>query len=393
MRTFNNLTLASGVLTAGLLFQPSARCAETADLSKATLTYIGSSSEAGGKGIYLFRLQSRGTEVFQNVTLVPLGMAAETPNPSFFEIDLKRRLLFAVNEVDDGAVSAFATDPATGKLTLLNKQPSKGKSPCHLALAPDGRNLLVTNCGSGSVAVLPVAADGKLGEATDVVQPAGEGGSVQGVTLDPAGRFAFVGALGLDKVMSYRLDAAKGKLTPNEPAFVATGEKTGPRQLVFRPDGKFAYVINELNSTISAFAYDAETGALTELQNLSTVPGYFDGANITADIQMHSSGKYVFVSNDGHNSVVLFTIDKDKGELNWVEEQGTGGVAPRHFGIEPSGGHLAISNQGSDKVLASRIDGGNGRLKPSGIFAEMPSPACVRFLPPVGSAEKPAGED
>jgi 6-phosphogluconolactonase len=320
-------------------------------------------------------------------------MAAETPNPSFFEIDLKRRLLFAVNEVDDGSVSAFATDPATGKLTLLNKQPSKGKSPCHLALGPDGRNLLVTNCGSGSVAVLPVAADGKLGEATDVVQPAGEGGRVQGVTLDPAGRFAFVGAPGLDKVMSYRLDAAKGKLTPNEPAFVATGEKTGPRQLAFRPDGKFAYVINELNSTISAFAYDAETGALTELQNLSTVPGYFDGANITADIQMHSSGKYVFVSNDGHNSVVLFTIDKDKGELNWVEEQGTGGVAPRHFGIEPSGGHLAISNQGSDKVLASRIDGGNGRLKPSGIFAEMPSPACVRFLPPVGSAEKPTGEN
>jgi 6-phosphogluconolactonase len=364
---------------------------------KATLVYVGTYTAAPskGKGIYLFRLQTENLEVSQNITLVPLGVAAESANPSFLELDLKRRLLFAVNELDSfegkpgGAVSAFSIDAATGKLTLINQRPSMGAGPCHLALDRDGRNLLVANYGGGSVAVLPVAPDGKLGEATSFIQHTGrsiheqqKGPHAHCVTLDPANRFALVCDLGLDKILVYKLDARQGKLTPADPPFAPLKPGSGPRHLVFRPDGKFAYVINELTSTVTAFGYDPDKGALKELQSLSTLPGYYDGPNTGAEIGVHPSGKFLYASNRGHNSVVLFEIDGPKGTLTFVEEQGTGGNKPRHFGIEPSAKHLAIANQASDSLLACRIDAGNGRLKPSGVFASVPSPVCVKFLPP-----------
>jgi len=380
-----------------LLFQGAVKGAQSAQTSKpnATLVYVGTYTGAKSKGIYYYRLQPTGSEVFQNVTLVPLGLAAETSNPSFLELDLKRRLLFAVNEVDEfegkpsGAVSAFSIDPA-GKLTLLNQRPSRGPGPCHLALDKEGRNLLVANYGGGSVAVLPVAPDGRLGEATDFVQHTGKSihperqkaPHAHCVTVAPDNRFVFVCDLGLDKVMTYRFDPLKGKLTPGEPAFTAIKAGAGPRHMVFRPDGKFAYVINELDSTINVFSYDSNAGVLKELESISTLPGYYDGPNTAAEVGMHPSGKYLYASNRGNESVVLFTVDKDKGTLTYIEEQNTGGKTPRHFGIQPSGAHLAIANQNSDTLLAARIDAGNGRLKPSGIFAEAPSPACVQFLPP-----------
>jgi 6-phosphogluconolactonase len=373
-----------------------AHAAEPEDLKKATLVYVGTYTGAKSKGIYVFRLQTSNLEVSQNIMLVPLGLAAETPNPSFLELDQKRRLVFAVNEVDNfggkpsGAVSAFAIDPSTGKLKPLNQRPSMGTAPCHLLLDKDNRNLLVSNCGSGSLAVFPVGADGRLGEATDVVQHSGKlnpdrqkGPRTHGMTLDPANRFAFACDLGLDKILSFRFDAAKGKLTPNNPPFVTVKAGAGPRHMVFRPDGRFAYVVNELNSSITAFSYDAKAGLLKELQTISTLPDYFDGANTAAEIGMNPSGKYLYVSNRGHNSVVLFGIDNDKGTLSFIEEQGTGGNKPRHFGIQPSAKHLAIANQDSDTVLVCRIDAGNGRLKPSGVFASVGAPVCVKFLPPV----------
>jgi len=258
---------------------------ETKSAKKDTLVYAGTS-----KGIYLFRLQTENLEVSQNIILVPLGVAAETPNPSFIELDLKRRLLFCVNGVEvfegkpTGAVSAFSIDPDTGKLTLLNQRSSMGSGPCHLVLDQEGRNLLVANYNSGSAAVLPVGPDGRLGEATAVVQHTGKsvnpdrqkGPHPHCVTLDPANRFAFVCDLGLDKVMTYRFDAQQGKLTPSELAFAQLKPGAGPRHMAFRPDGRFAYVINELNSTITAFVYAPETGVLKELQTISTLPGYYD---------------------------------------------------------------------------------------------------------------------
>ncbi len=363
---------------------------------KETLVYVGTYTKARSKGIYLFRLQTSGLEVSQNITLVPMGLAAESPNPSFLELDAKRRLVFAVNEIESfqgkptGAVSAFAIDPATGKLNLLNQRPSMGTGPCHLVLDKAGKNVLVANYGSGSVAVLPVAADGRLGEPSAVVQHSGKsvhpdrqkGPHAHCVTLDPENRFAFVCDLGLDKVMAYRFDGARGKLTAHNPASVSVKPGAGPRHMVFRPDGRFAYVLNEMDSTVVAFAYDAKAGVLKELQTLRTLPEHYDGPNSCAEVDIHPSGKFLYASNRGHNSIVLFNVDPDKGTLTYVEEQGTGGKAPRHFGIEPSAKHLVIANQGSDSLLACRIDAGNGRLKPSGVFAEASLPVCAKFLPP-----------
>jgi 6-phosphogluconolactonase len=361
-----------------------------------TLVYVGTYTGPKSQGIYLFRLQTENPEVSQNITLVPLGLAAATANPSFLELDLKRRLLFAVNEMSQfegkpsGAVSAFSIDPAKGTLTLINRRPSMGAGPCHLVLDKSGRHLLIANYGGGSVSVLPVASDGRLGAASDVVQHTGrsvnperqKGPHAHCVTIDRANRFVFVCDLGLDKVLAYRFDARLGKLTPHDPPFAQVKPGAGPRHMVFRPDGRFAYVVNELSSTVTAFRYDADAGVLHEVQTVSTLPEYFDGANAGAEVDVHPSGKWLYVSNRGHNSVVLFNVDSDTGTLTYVEEQGTGGFTPRHFGIEPSAHYLAIGNQNSDTVLVARIDAGNGRLKPSGVFAQAPSPVCVKFLPP-----------
>jgi 6-phosphogluconolactonase len=350
-----------------------------------TYVYVGTNTGTGtdkGKGIYVFRLQTENLEVSQNITLVPLGLVADTPNPTSFAIDFARRVLFTVNELDQfegkpgGAVSAFAIDSASGKLTPVNQRPSAGARPCQLALAKDAKNLLVANCGSGTIAVLPVAADGRIGDATATVNT-----PAQCLALDPASRFAYVCDQDGDRVLASRFDAQAGTLAPLQPAArVKAG--AGPRRMAFRPDGRFAYVVNERNSTIAVFQADATSGALTELQTVSTLPEYYDGPNRANEIAVHPSGKYLYVSNTGHHSVVLFTIDTAKGTLTFVEEQGTGGKNPVHFGIEPSAKHLAIANQDSDQLLASRIDAGNGRLKPSGVFAAAPSPAFVMFLPP-----------
>jgi 6-phosphogluconolactonase len=228
--------------------------------------------------------------------------------------------------------------------------------------------------------VLPIAADGKLGEATDVVK----GVSVASVTLDRAGKFAFVCDPATDKVMMLSFDAAQGKLGPPTPAFKQIKVGSSPRQMLFRPDGKFAYVLNEKTSTINVFSYDAATGAMTEAQAISTVPESYEGSNAAIELQVHHTGKWLYVSNTGQDSIVLFNVDREKGMLSYVEEQGTGGRHARQFGLQPNSMHMAISLPDSNQVLASRIDADNGRLKPSGIFAETPAPAAIRFLPPAG---------
>jgi 6-phosphogluconolactonase len=188
--------------------------------------------------------------------------------------------------------------------------------------------------------------------------------------------------MGLDRVMAYRFDAAKGTLTPASPPTIAMKAGSGPRHLVFRPDGRFAYVVGSKNSTLTALAFDAKAGTLREVQTISSLPESFEGQSSAAEISVNPSGKFLYASNRGHNSLVLFNVDPDKGTLTYVEEQGTGGKTPRHFGIEPSAKHIVIANQASDSLLACRIDAGNGRLKPSGVFAEAPTPVCAKFLPP-----------
>ena len=361
-----------------------------------SLVYVGTYTGPKSQGIYVFSLQAQNPDVPENITLVPLGLAAAASNPSFLELDPARPLLFAVNEVSQfegqptGAVSSFAIDQARGVLTFINQRPSMGAGPCHLALDKTGRHLLVANYGSGSVSVLPVAFDGRLGTASDVVQHTGSsvnperqrGPHAHCVTIDRANRFVFVCDLGLDKVLAYRFDAQRGRLTPHDPPFARVKPGAGPRHMVFRPDGRFAYVVNELSSTVTVFQYDADAGVLREVQTVSTLPEHFDGANTAAEVDVHPSAKWLYVSNRGHNSVVLFDIDSDNGTLVYVEEQGTGGFKPRHFGIDASAAYLGVGNQDSDRVLVARIDAGNGRLKPSGVFANAPSPVCVKFVRP-----------
>ncbi len=365
--------------------------------AKDTLVYVGTYTvgKTTSRGIYLFRLQTP-NDASANIVLQPLGLAAESVDPAFLALDEKHRRVFAVNEIDNfdggrtGSVTAFAINPVTGRLDRLNQKSSMGAGPCHLTIDRDGRNVLIANYSGGTVAVLRVEADGKLGAATSVIQHVGKSVNPQRqeaphphcVTLDPANRFAFVCDLGLDKVLAYKFDPQAGKLTPAAQPFAALKPGAGPRHMVFRPDGKFAYVFNELNSTVTGFAYAADSGTLTEIETVSSLPPRFDGANSGAEIAMHPGGRWLYASNRGRNSVALFAIDRQKGTLKFVEDLATGGKTPRHFGLEPGAKHVAICNQDSNTILMARIDPATGRMMPATVFADAPSPVCAVFLPP-----------
>lgn len=395
---FKSLTFLSG-----LLFVMSSTCelaqgSVMAQVTSAdsTLVYVGTftDTKAHSKGIYALRLV-KGDADSQNVTLIPLGLAAETPSPTFLALDAKRHLLFCANEVNTlngkpgGAISSFSIDAATGNLTLINQRPSMGASPCHIILDKTGKNLLVANYASGTAAVLPVSSNGELGEATSVIQDEGkgpdakrqEGPHAHCIVLSPDNRFAFLCDLGIDKVMIFKFDAEHGKLTPNDPPFAQTKPGSGPRHIAFSRDEKFAYLVNELDSTVSTFAYDARTGALKELQNLSALPADFKDFNKAAEIEIAPSGKFLYVSNRGRETVVSFAIDSEKGTLTWAGEENCGGKNPRHFGIDPSGKYMLVSNQDSGLVVPYGIDVLTGQLKPNGQAATVPAAVCAVFLP------------
>jgi 6-phosphogluconolactonase len=357
----------------------------------ATLVYVGTFTDtpASSKGIYLYWLRPENANGSEKSTLAPLGLAAETASPAFLALDRKRHLLFCANEISAGAVSAFAIDTVTGKLTFLNQQSSMGSRPAHLALDQSGRNILVANYNDGTIAVLPVAADGRLGEATCVVQDTGSsinparqaGPHAHCVTMSSDNRFAFVCDLGIDKVMIFKFDAEHGKLLPNDPPFVAIKPGSGPRHLMFAPEGKLAYLISEMASTITALAYDAKAGTFKELQTISCLPSSFKGVNTAAEIGIAPSGKYLFASNRGDdNSVTEFAIDSEKGTLTWMGEHGANGKTPRYIGIVPSGKQLLVCNQDSDSVLMCGIDAGTGKVSPSDGAVHVPSPVCAVFL-------------
>lgn len=360
--------------------------------ASSTIAYVGTYTGEKSRGIYAFQLDEAapGGPVF-----TPLGLVAATPRPSFLAIDSARRLVFAVNETKifndqpTGTVCAFAADPGSGKLTLINQQPTMGTDPCHVVLDPTGHFLLVANYSSGSVAVFPVAADGRLGPPSSVIQHQGhgvdasrqEGPHAHCVTFDPAGRFVFVCDLGLDRVLVYRL-SADGKLTAAGDPFATVRPGSGPRHLAFSPDAKFAYVLNELAATVTTFAYDAGTGALTEKQTVSTLPADYTGVKSCAEIVVHPSGRWLYASNRGHNSIALFTIDPASGLLKYETTQDTGGQTPRHFALLPSAKYLVVANQNSDTLRLCRIDEASGRLQPAGEMIPVASPVCVEFLLP-----------
>jgi 6-phosphogluconolactonase len=372
------------------------RAAQTPTSAKATaggaddwIMFIGTYTTAPSKGIYAYRFQSA------TGALTPLGaagLAAETENPSFLAVHPNQRFLYAVNEIskyegkDAGSVSAFAIDRATGRLTLLNRVSSRGDGPCHLELDRSGKWLFVANYGGGSVAAFPVHDDGKLGEASAFFQHAGKsvnvsnqsGPHAHATVVSPDNRFVLVADLGVDKVFSYRLDPSKGGLAP-DPQSVAIAPGSGPRHLAFRPDGKFVYVLKEILSAVVVFRYDAAAGTLAELQTISTLPRGFKDVTNGAEIVIHPSGKFLYASNRGDDSIAIFRIDAAKGTLTSAGRVPTQGKTPRGFAIDPSGRFLVAGNQNSGTVVVFRIDQQTGGLTPTGTVLQVGSPVDVVF--------------
>jgi 6-phosphogluconolactonase len=350
-------------------------------------TYTRGRSEE--EGIHLFHMD------LATGRLSDGGVVGQVTNPSFLAIHPNRRFLYSVSEVENlegrkgGGVSAFAVDAATGKLTLLNQECVRGAGPCHLTVDPSGRALLVANYGDGTVAALPIRADGRVGEPTTFIQHVGksvdpgrqEGPHAHSINTDAAGRFAFVADLGLDQVLVYRLDAAAGTLTPHVPPAASVTPGQGPRHFAFRPDGRFAYVINEMGNTVTAFGYDRDAGTLTTIQSVPTLPEGFSGTSHTAEVQVHPSGKFLYGSNRGHDSIAIFGIDEGTGRLTPAGHEPTQGKTPRNFGIDPTGTYLLAANQDTDTVVVFRIDGQSGRLTATGEVVAVPRPVCVRMIP------------
>ena len=351
--------------------------------------YVGTYTGARSKGIYLLELD------LATGTLSAPVLAAETANPSFLAIHPDQHFLYAVGELDNfkgkkgGAVTAFAIDPKSGKLTQLNQQSSKGGGPCHLVVDARGKNVLVANYGGGSVAVLPIDADGKLREASCFVQHKGSSvdkGRQQtphahSINLDADNHFAVVADLGLDKVLVYKFDADKGTLTPNEPPSVSVTPGSGPRHFAFHPDGHHAYVINEMKSTVTTFDYDATKGVLKLVQTVSTLPQGFKGDNSTAEVQVYPTGKFVYGSNRGHNSIAAFAVDGSTGQLTPAGHTPSGGKIPRNFGIDPTGTWLLAANQDSGSVIVFHIDKQTGKLQKTIHKANVGMPVCVKMIP------------
>lgn len=352
--------------------------------------YIGTYTRAGSEGIYLLHFNA------ENGRLEFKGLACAVENPSFLALHPDKPLLYAVGQMQDaegktaGAVNAFAIHPDDGQLTLLNAQPTLGAGPCHLAVDPSGKHVAVANYSSGSVTALPIMDDGRIGEAACHIEHSGSsvhperqrGPYAHSVTFDASGRFVFAADLGVDKMFIYRLDADRGILEANDPASVSLAPGAGPRHFVFHPTGRFAYAVNELNNTVTAFTYDAAMGRLDTIQSIGTLPEDFSEPNTTAEIRVHPSGKFLYASNRGHDSIAVFAVDADTGRLTSLGQTATQGSTPRNFNLDPTGRFLIAANQASNNLAVFRINPDSGALEFTGQVVEVPTPVCVLFVKP-----------
>ena len=367
---------------------PSTPGAQKSAGAREYLVYVGTYTRGDSKGIYVCRLDA-GTGKLSALTL-----AGESVNPSFLTLHPNGKFLYAANESTNnqgkpgGSLSAFAVDASSGKLTSLNTISSRGSGPCYVAVDKTGKSLLTANYGGGSVAAAPVNADGRLGEVSSFVQHAGssvnpkrqQAPHAHSINLSRDNRFAVAADLGLDQLLVYAFDPVKGTLVPNNPPFAKLNPGAGPRHFAFDPKGRHGYVINELQSTVTSMAYDPGRGVFKELQTISTLPQSFQGENHTAEVQVHPTGKFLYGSNRGHNSIAVFAIDAGKGTLTAIEQVSTQGKTPRNFGIDPTGSYLLAANQDSNSIVVFAIDAKTGRLTPTGQVLEVPSPVCVKFL-------------
>ena len=349
---------------------------------KPYFVYFGTYTRGMSKGVEVARFDASTGKLSKPET------AVETPNPSFVAIHPNRKFLYAAGEQTQGIVSAFKIDPASGKLTLLNTAPSRGDGPCHVNVDRTGKFLLMANYGSGSAAVYALKDDGSIGEPTGFQQHEGTGADsrrqsgphAHSINLSADNRFAIVADLGQDKVFVYRFDASKGTILPNDPPAVNVMPGGGPRHFAFHPKKKYAYVINEMASKITAFSWDAARGTLTEVQSISTLPEDFKGSSSTAEVQVHPSGKFVYGSNRGHDSIAAFKVDQKTGKLTSIGNTSTQGKTPRNFGIDPSGKWMIAANQDTNNVVVFKIDTKTGKLTPTGQEYQVGAPVCVKFM-------------
>ena len=371
-------------------------CRANDEVPESMDVYIGTYTQGDSEGIYLLGLNMKTGE------LTNRGLAAKCEQPSFVAIHPNRNFLYAVGEYgsfgteDAGAIVAFSIDAQSGELTELNKVSSGGPGPCHLVVDAAGGVVLAANYGGGSVCSVEIKDDGALGAMRTFVQHTGSsvderrqrGPHAHSINVDPANRFAFAADLGLDKVLVYRFDAEKGTLEANDPPSVSITPGGGPRHFAFHPGGRFAWVLQEMTSRVTGFAYDADAGVLSAMETLSTLPSdhetSLDGSavgNSTAEVQVSPSGRFLYASNRGHDSIVVYAIDQQTGKLTYVENEKTGGRTPRNFGIDPTGAYLLAANQSTGSVVVFRIDAETGALEPTGERVDLPSPVCVKFIP------------
>lgn len=358
-------------------------------------------------GTYTNKTQSKGIYAFsydaETGKLTPKGIATETPDPSFVVIHPNGKYAYAANETGkQSTVSAFALDAQSGKLTLLNQLPALGEDPCYLSFDRTGKFLFVANYTSGTITVFPILPDGKLGEHTAALQNKGalgpnkerqEGPHAHWIEVSAHNRYVYVADLGLDRVLICKFDAAKGTLTAEDgpsakdtAADAAKGDAftaalspgTGPRHVAFSHDGNFMYVLGEMKSTVTVFAND-QRETYRVIQTVSALPQGYSGRNDAAEIAMHPSGKWLYASNRGNDSIAVFAVEPGKGTLRLITNVPTGGKEPRHFAIDPAGKYLLAENQNSDTIVTFRIDPASGNLTPTGDVAQVPSPVCLAF--------------
>jgi 6-phosphogluconolactonase len=360
---------------------------DTAIVYVGTYTQVLPHVQGAAEGIYVYRLD------LATGRLEHLSTAPGVVNPSFVTVDAAGRYLYAVQETGDfdgqpgGAVSALAIDPSTHTLSPINYQLTHGAHPCYAGIDHSGRWLLVANYSGGSASVFPIQQNGGLGPPSAVVQhhgphPHHDGPHPHSAMSTPDGAYVLVPDCGLDRIAIYRLDTANGTLAEHQVPWVALQPGAGPRHLAFHPSGAYVYCINERNSTLTAFAYEPVQGVLRELQTLSTLPEGFAGPNSCADIHLDPSGRYVYGSNRGHNSIASFAVDAATGMLRPLGHTPTGGRIPRNFGIDPTGAFLLAANQDTNNVVTFRIDPATGALEATGEIAKIPSPVCVCIVAP-----------
>ncbi len=342
--------------------------------------YVGTYTGSGSNGVYLYTLDLNSGQ------FSPAGFCEESKNASFLTINSNQNYLYSVNESDDGEVVSFRIDHATKELTRINSQTSQGRHPCHMSLNREGTFLFVVNYTGGSVCLYPILADGSIEEMSDFIQHEGHGPRTDrqesphphSIFIDPSNQWILVPDLGLDTLFVYRLDTVQRKLM--EHSRVKLHPAAGPRHLTFHPTDPFVYVINELDSTVTVFSFDASLGELVALQTISTLPENFAGDSTCADIHITPCGNFLYGSNRGDDSLAVYRIDSSTGLLTLIEIVSTGGQTPRNFGISPDGKFLLAANQDSNNIVIFRIDQATGRLHNMNLTVDISKPVCIKFL-------------